>query len=649
MTSILIDRLDGLSSAAAIKGPCKVATTANITLSGLQTIDGVSVVANDRVLVKNQTTGSQNGIYVADTGAWRRSKDFSRTKDVVEGTQVLVTHGTNANSMYAVATANPIAIGTTAIVFDLLDWFRRTLTSFGAVGDGTTIDDAALNAALAAGVPLTGAGLTYGVNGNLSIPAGTDLEDATFKQLDHNDPNRKTLYANGVDNVRLTRVTVDRNGDGTGGGLSTAAGIWIQGGEGHLLEDCEAYGADKGSGIVLIGASDFKLVRPYVHDITYTAAVLPPDDLAQGIMILAGTDFTVIDPRIEHVGGIVAGSFRRAFGRMFPIGLGSKDFTIIGGNLSDGDVGLDLTGSVGCHRFSVVGLVVKDVETWGHKVSNYNRFGKFVGCHSYRAGAAGFVGTGPTVDVDPDTTVPEMLPQMVDFIGCGAWDTGFGNTGRGTSQPAGFLFAPGAAPAYQDYPRGYRAIDCDAVDNQTVKTQYHGFRNEVIFGGAPLNETIRCRSDGYVVGGGHSSGWHYPAVSAQRTAVQTLTNATATSINFDAADVFDGATMHNIVTNNDMIFVPRPGFWRIDSAVRFDEHATGQRVTQIFVGGVAQASLVNVMIGTGAGDTTCVLNGIVYIGDITGGISIKAQQNSGGNLNVTHAIMTVSEAMPYSS
>lgn len=56
MTSIQIDRTDGLSSSVAIKGPCRVATTANVTLSGEQTIDGVAVVTDDRVLVKDQTT-----------------------------------------------------------------------------------------------------------------------------------------------------------------------------------------------------------------------------------------------------------------------------------------------------------------------------------------------------------------------------------------------------------------------------------------------------------------------------------------------------------------------------------------------------------------------------------------------------------------
>jgi phage-related tail fiber protein len=82
MNSIMIDRTDGLSSAAAIKGPCRVATTANIALYALQTIDGVALAVGDRVLVKNQTAGYENGIYVVDTGQWRRSKDFNKTKDV---------------------------------------------------------------------------------------------------------------------------------------------------------------------------------------------------------------------------------------------------------------------------------------------------------------------------------------------------------------------------------------------------------------------------------------------------------------------------------------------------------------------------------------------------------------------------------------
>lgn len=120
MTSIAIDRVDGLSSSAAIKGPCRAATTANIALYGQQTIDAVAVVAGDRVLVKNQTTGSENGIYVADTGQWRRSKDFSRTNDVVKGTQVAITDGTvSGGFIYSLTTSNPISVGVTSLSFGI--------------------------------------------------------------------------------------------------------------------------------------------------------------------------------------------------------------------------------------------------------------------------------------------------------------------------------------------------------------------------------------------------------------------------------------------------------------------------------------------------------------------------------------------------
>lgn len=123
MTSVQVDRLDGLSSSVAYKGPCKVATTANITLSGAQTIDSVSVVSDDRVLVKDQTDPRENGIYVASTGLWRRAKDFSNNRDIMQGTRVAVVSGSSANREYAVTTIDPVNIGTSNMTFE------RTLSS----------------------------------------------------------------------------------------------------------------------------------------------------------------------------------------------------------------------------------------------------------------------------------------------------------------------------------------------------------------------------------------------------------------------------------------------------------------------------------------------------------------------------------------
>src|SRR5215212_8275405 len=67
----------------------KAIALSNITLSGAQTIDGVSIVATDRVAVAGQTNLSENGIYVAAAGAWARSSDstrFGQTFRVLDGT-----------------------------------------------------------------------------------------------------------------------------------------------------------------------------------------------------------------------------------------------------------------------------------------------------------------------------------------------------------------------------------------------------------------------------------------------------------------------------------------------------------------------------------------------------------------------------------
>lgn len=113
-----VDRITGVGGNLGIKAPVRAATTANITLSGTQTIDGVAIVADDRVLVKNQTTGADNGIYVAATSAWTRAADFDGNRDIVTGTVVSVNSGTtNAGILYSVSTTGTIIIGTTSLSF----------------------------------------------------------------------------------------------------------------------------------------------------------------------------------------------------------------------------------------------------------------------------------------------------------------------------------------------------------------------------------------------------------------------------------------------------------------------------------------------------------------------------------------------------
>ena len=124
------------------KDPVRVATTANITLSGTQTIDGVAVVAGDRVLAKNQTTASGNGIWVVAAGAWTRPTDFNTSALAQVGSVVKVQFGTiQAGMEYQLLTggANPIVLDTSTQTWGPCGGFAQATmsTSTPAIASGT--------------------------------------------------------------------------------------------------------------------------------------------------------------------------------------------------------------------------------------------------------------------------------------------------------------------------------------------------------------------------------------------------------------------------------------------------------------------------------------------------------------------------------
>ena len=102
------------------KESVRVATTANITLSGTQTIDGVSVIAGNRVLVKNQNTAADNGLYLCAAGPWSRSLDSDTSEKVTSGCRTYIEEGAvNAKTQWVLTTANPIVLGSTGLTFEL--------------------------------------------------------------------------------------------------------------------------------------------------------------------------------------------------------------------------------------------------------------------------------------------------------------------------------------------------------------------------------------------------------------------------------------------------------------------------------------------------------------------------------------------------
>jgi len=109
---------DALRSGLDVKQSVRATTTANITLSGTQTIDGVAVIAGDRVLVKNQSTGSQNGIYVVAAGSWARATDADADTEINPGMFCFVEEGsTNADTGWVLSNNAPTTVGSTALTF----------------------------------------------------------------------------------------------------------------------------------------------------------------------------------------------------------------------------------------------------------------------------------------------------------------------------------------------------------------------------------------------------------------------------------------------------------------------------------------------------------------------------------------------------
>jgi len=135
--------VDSLSNGLDVKASVRAATTANITLSNTQTIDGVALSVGDRVLVKNQTTGSQNGIYVVASSSWTRATDFDNSPDVEvsPGTFFFVEEGTTqADNGYVVSNDGAITIGTTAITFSQFSGAGQITAGAGLTKSGNTLD-----------------------------------------------------------------------------------------------------------------------------------------------------------------------------------------------------------------------------------------------------------------------------------------------------------------------------------------------------------------------------------------------------------------------------------------------------------------------------------------------------------------------------
>lgn len=380
MTSTTVDRRDGVNSSVAVKAPCRVATTVNITLSGEQTIDVIAVVSGDRVLVKNQTNTVENGIYQVSTSAWTREPDFDTSRDVVTGTHVIINNPGSNTRFYRVATTGVIRPGTTGITF----------LSAGDIAVFTS-SDTVVAANIAALTALTG------MLGNQQVSV-----------LGYNDPGDggdDTFYWDSTSTATANRGTVfESDAGGTGRWIRVYSGAintkWFGAIEGqsaatitaaiqaaiNSLSDGE--GLELGDGLLPVSSTISIEEHERLH--LFGTGTLEPTTALAGLPVVEFVNCR--DSLLENwtVLGNVSGApaagvrFRRVVGTIAPTSMRVKNVRI-GSTASNSVVdGIDFIGdddsnnaesileNVKIRNFSGVGINIEHSNSLNHQIINPN-------------------------------------------------------------------------------------------------------------------------------------------------------------------------------------------------------------------------------------------------------------------------------------
>lgn len=138
-----VGQLTALKSGMDWKDSVRAATTVAGTLASSfengDSVDGVTLATGDRILIKNQSTGSENGVYTVNaSGAPTRATDADSSTEVTSGMVVPVEEGTtNADSIWILTTNAPITLGTTSLTYSRIPIGGGTVTKFTATGPGS--------------------------------------------------------------------------------------------------------------------------------------------------------------------------------------------------------------------------------------------------------------------------------------------------------------------------------------------------------------------------------------------------------------------------------------------------------------------------------------------------------------------------------
>jgi hypothetical protein len=142
--AVNLSYVNAVTAALTIKSPCRMASNSNTTISapGANT-DGIVNVVGDRILLKNQTLGQENGIYIFQGAAvpMTRATDYDTSGEVAAGNFFFITEGVNnQDSGWVMTTDNPITLGTTPLVFQQFSGAGQINAGAGMTKTGNTLD-----------------------------------------------------------------------------------------------------------------------------------------------------------------------------------------------------------------------------------------------------------------------------------------------------------------------------------------------------------------------------------------------------------------------------------------------------------------------------------------------------------------------------
>lgn len=223
--------VDGLIQGIKAKPSVKVASTGNLTLSGTQTVDGIALSVGDRVLVKLQTTTSQNGVYVVASGAWTRATDADSWAELVS-MFVWVEQGTaNADSGWLCTVDAGGTLGTTAVSYVQFSGAGQITAGNGLTKSGNT-----LSAVAHTGIAVTASGIAV----SYGTAAGTACQGNDSRLSDARTPLSHThgniTNAGYIGTTASLPIITGTGGILQAGSFGTGAGTFCQGNDSRLSD-----------------------------------------------------------------------------------------------------------------------------------------------------------------------------------------------------------------------------------------------------------------------------------------------------------------------------------------------------------------------------------------------------------------------------